>query len=60
MATCLDQPANAAQARKAYDKLKSPELAAKAREYAKQISGSPVEKEDKDPPLKREHPPLGT
>lgn len=45
---------------KAYDKLKSPELAAKAREYSKQISGSPVEKEDKDPPLKREHPPLGT
>jgi Flp pilus assembly protein TadD len=45
---------------KAYDKLKQPEFAAKAREYGKQISGSPVEKEDKDPPMKREHPPLGT
>ncbi len=45
---------------KAYDKLKQPEHAAKAREYAKQISGSPVEKEDKEPPLKRERPSLGT
>ncbi len=32
----------------AYDKLKSPELAAKAREYAKQVGSSPAAKDDGD------------
>ena len=32
----------------AYDKLKSPELAAKAREYAKQVSKAPAAKDDDD------------
>jgi predicted Zn-dependent protease len=47
---------------KAYDKLKQPEFAARAREFAKQVGGSPAVQEENEPEnsKKKGHPPMGT